>query len=76
MTGYHDISSNTFDLIIKPITIGDGVWITTRVTILPGISIGDYAVAAANSVVTKDVEAFDVVGGNPAKFIKKRELKE
>lgn len=76
MTGSHDISSNTFDLIIKPITIGNGVWITTGVTILPGISIGDYAVAAANAVVTKDVEAFDVVGGNPAKFIKKRELKD
>ena len=58
------------------ICIGNGVWITTRAVILPGVSIGDYAVAAANAVVTKDVEAFDVVGGNPAKFIKKRELKD
>ena len=67
---------NTFDLVIKPITIGNGVWVTTGVTILPGISIGDYAVVAANAVVTKDVEAFDVIGGNPAKFIKKREIKD
>ena len=42
---------------------------------LPGVTIGEGAVVAAGAVVTKDVESWTVVGGNPAKFIKKRELK-
>lgn len=41
-------------------------------TIMPGVKIGDGAIIAAKSVVTKDVEAYTVVGGNPAKFIKRR----
>lgn len=76
ITGSHDITSSKFHLITQPISIGVGVWITTRATILPGRKIGDYAIVANNSVVTKDVPAWTVVGGNPAKFIKKREIKE
>lgn len=76
IAGTHDITSNSFDLILRPITIGNGCWIATRATILPGITIEDYAVVAAEAVVTKNIEAFHVVGGNPAKFIKKRIIKE
>jgi len=75
MTGTHDVNSPEFTLIRKPITIGDGVWIATDARILPGVSIGDMAVVGASAVVTKDVESWTVVGGNPAKFIKKREIK-
>ena len=74
LTGTHDLESSTFDLVIKPIDIGDNVWIATGSIILPGIKIGEGAVVAAGSVVTKDVEPWTVVGGNPAKFIKKRDL--
>ena len=52
--------------------IGDDVWIGQRVIILPGRQIGQGAIIGAGSVVTKDVEAFDIVGGNPAKKIKSR----
>lgn len=52
------------------VTIGDNVWIGDKATILPGVTIGDGAVIAANSVVTKDVPAYSVVAGNPAKVIK------
>ena len=46
-------------------------------TLLPsGVTIGEWAVVAAGAVVTKDVEPWTVVGGNPAKFIKRRELKD
>lgn len=76
ITGSHDITSPNFHLVTKPVTIGDGVWITTRATILPGVTLNDYCVIANNSVVTKDVEAFAVVGGNPAKFIKSRKFKD
>lgn len=52
--------------------VGNGVWIGRESVILPGAKIGDGAIIAAYSVVTKDVPAYNVVGGNPAKFIKKR----
>jgi maltose O-acetyltransferase len=51
------------------VIIDDYVWIASRVTILPGVRIGRGAVIAANSVVTKDVEAMTIVGGIPAKAI-------
>ena len=52
------------------VTIGDNVWIGDKATILPGVTIGDGVVVAANSVVTKDVPAYCVVAGNPAKIVK------
>lgn len=52
--------------------VGNDVWIGRECTIMPGVKIGDGAIIAACSVVTKDVEAYSVVGGNPARFIKKR----
>lgn len=56
----------------RDILVGNDVWIGTDVWLARGISIGDGAVIAANSVVTKDVEAYSIVGGNPAKLIRKR----
>ena len=53
-----------------PVVIGNNVGIGDKATILPGVTIGDGAVIAANAVVTKDVPAYSVVGGNPAKVIK------
>lgn len=53
-----------------PVHIGNNVWIGSNVTVLPGVSIDDWAVIAAGAVVTKDVEAYTVVGGVPAKLIK------
>ena len=50
------------------------VWVGRRCIILPGVTIGKGAVIAAGSVVVKDVEPFAVVGGNPAKFIKYRNI--
>lgn len=52
--------------------IEDNVWIGARAVILPGVKIGTGSVIGAGSVVTKDVEAYTVVAGNPAKFIKSR----
>ena len=55
----------------KPIIFGDNVWIGGSAVINPGVSIGDNVVIASGSVVTKDVPNNIVVGGNPAKIIKK-----
>ncbi len=56
----------------KPIDIGRDVWIGTNAVILQGISIGDHAVVAANATVTKDVPAWSVVGGTPARVLRDR----
>lgn len=56
-----------------PITVGKNVWIGSNVVVLQGVTIGDWAVVAAGAVVTKDVESYTIVGGVPAKFIKKVE---
>lgn len=52
--------------------IGNDVWIGYEATIMPGVNIGDGAIVATKSVVTADVEPYSVVGGNPAKEIRKR----
>jgi acetyltransferase-like isoleucine patch superfamily enzyme len=54
------------------VTIGDDVWVGANSIILPGITIGDGAVVAASSVVSKDVAPYTIVGGVPAKMIKVR----
>ena len=56
----------------KPVIIGNDVWIGANVIILPGVNIGDGAVVAAGAVVTKNVGSYEIVGGNPARLIKKR----
>lgn len=76
LTGSHNINSSTFDLVTKPIFISDGCWISTGGRILPGITLGSYSVVAAGAVVVKDVEPWTVVGGNPAKPIKKRIMQD
>lgn len=58
-----------------PVNIGNDVWIGARVTILPGVKIGNGAIIGAGSVVTKDVPDFAIVGGNPARVIKYRSSK-
>ena len=70
----HDINPNKRgDMQPKPIVIGENVWIGSNSTILPGVTIGKGSIIAAGAVVTKDVDENVVVGGVPAKFIKKIE---
>ncbi len=54
-----------------PITVGNGVWIGAKSSILPGVTIGDNAIIGAGSVVTKDVPADEIWAGNPVRFIRK-----
>lgn len=67
----HDLSpSRRADMHPAPVTIGRNVWIGSNATILPGVHIGDDAVVAAASVVTKDVPAGAVVVGSPARMVR------
>ena len=61
---------------VTPITIADDVWIGGNAVILPGICIGCHAVVGAGAVVTKDVEPYTVVVGNPARVIKRWDVKQ
>jgi putative colanic acid biosynthesis acetyltransferase WcaF len=74
-TGTHAFDSETMNLITIPIIIGENAFIAARAFIMPGVTIGEGAVVGARAAVFKDVEPWTVVGGNPAKFIKKREIK-
>ncbi len=59
-----------------PVSIGNDVWIGNSVTIMSGVTIGDGAILAANSHIIKDVQPYEVVGGNPAQHIRYRFPKE
>lgn len=76
--GHEKDKRNTSDtgLIVAPVTIGEGAWIGTRAFIGMGVEVGEYAIVGATASVFKDVEAWTIVGGNPAKFIKEREIDE
>lgn len=68
----HDLNpDNRGDMTVAPVHIGKNVWIGARVTILPGVNIGDGAVVAAGAVVNRDVPPNTVVAGVPAREVKK-----
>jgi putative colanic acid biosynthesis acetyltransferase WcaF len=71
----HDISDPHMKLITAPIQIGSQSWVCAGVFVSPGVTIGEGAVAGAMSVVTRDVEPWTVVAGNPAKRIRERILR-
>ena len=75
-TASHDITNKDNPLITAPICIDSFVWIAADAFVGMGITIGQGAVIGARSAVFKDVEPWTVVGGNPARTIKKRTIKE
>lgn len=72
----HDYNDEHFRGKGAPVEIGEYAWICSRAIIMPGISIGEGAIIASGAIVTKDVPAFSIVGGIPAKIIGNREKKE
>ena len=71
----HDITAPSHLLITAPIILKEKAWVGASCFIGMGVTVGEGAVVGATASVFKDVEPWTVVGGNPAKFIKKRELK-
>lgn len=71
-TASHEITHVAYPLITSPIIIKDQAWVAAEAFVGMGVTIGEGAVVGARSVVTKNVEPWTVVGGNPARFIKKR----
>ena len=73
-TGTHDYTDPGFTLYTRPIVIERQAWVAADTFIGPGVTIGEGAIVGARSAVFKDVDSWTVVGGNPAKYIKKREI--
>ena len=73
--GSHDVSDPNFQLIAKPIVIGDGVWIAAEAFVAPGVCIGDGAVLAARACAFSKIEPWTIYRGNPAKPVKSRTLR-
>ena len=69
VTDNHDLTRRSV-LCCRSVIIGNNVWIGAEVKIMPGVHVGDNAVLAGGAVVTKDVPAGAIVGGNPAKVIR------
>lgn len=74
-TASHDINSPQFPLITAPIILEDQVWVGAEAFVSMGVNVSQGAVVGARAAVFKDVEPWTVVGGNPARFIKKRKVK-
>lgn len=74
MTGNHDYKSPTFDLIVKPITLEDGVWIGAIAMVTQGVTCHSHAVLAVQSVASKDLDAYTIYAGNPCQAIRPREM--
>lgn len=75
-TASHDISDPENRLIHKPITVESRAWIAAETFVGMGVTVGEGAVVGARAAVFRDVEPWTVVGGNPARFIRKRTLND
>ncbi|MCH2175604.1 MAG: WcaF family extracellular polysaccharide biosynthesis acetyltransferase [Lentisphaeria bacterium] len=74
--GTHDYKDPKLPLQKIPIVIDDNVWVCADAFVGPSVTIGENAIVAARAVVIKDVESSHIVAGNPAKFIKLREIND
>jgi putative colanic acid biosynthesis acetyltransferase WcaF len=75
-SGNLDWTDTSFGLIVKSITLEDGVWVGARVTVLPGVTIKENSFIAAGSVLSKDTEPYMIYVGNPALPVRKRVILE
>ncbi len=73
--GSHDLEDATLPILKPPVCIEEAAWVGTDAFIGPGVTVGRGAVVGARSVVVKDVEPFDIVAGNPARVIRRRQLR-
>lgn len=74
LSGNHNYSSPSFDLMVKPIVIEDGAWIGARSTVCQGVTVKQHAVLSVASVASTDLEAYSIYRGNPATKVKDRQI--
>lgn len=74
--GTHDYTDPALPLLTPPVTVGKDAWVCARAFVGPGVTVGEGAVLAACGVAVKNIAPWTIWGGNPAKFIDQRELRE
>ncbi len=74
-TATHDPSDPHMKLLSSPIVLEDQSWVCAGAFVAPGVTIGTGALAGAKAVVTRSVQPWEIVAGNPARFIKQRALR-
>ena len=74
LCGNHDYKKETFDLMVQPVTLANGVWIGAKSVVCPGVQCGEHSVLSAGSVATKNMEPMKIYAGNPAVFVRERVL--
>lgn len=72
LTGNHNYKKDTFDLMIGAIILEDGVWISAKSVVCPGVRCRSHSILGVNSVATKDLEAYHIYQGNPCVSLRKR----
>ncbi|MEX2595455.1 MAG: WcaF family extracellular polysaccharide biosynthesis acetyltransferase [Salibacteraceae bacterium] len=75
LSGNHNYSSPSFDLMIKPISIGNGAWIGAKSVVTQGVKVGNEAVLTVGSVASSDLAPYGIYRGNPAVKVKERVIK-
>jgi len=73
--GTHDVEDPDFQLVAKPIVIGDHTWIAAGAFVGPAVTIGEGAILGARAVTFKDLPPWEIYIGNPARFLKTRKLR-
>lgn len=76
LCGNHDYKKTSFDLMVGDITLEDGVWIGAHAVVCPGVTCSSHAILSVNSVATQNLEAYSIYQGNPAQFIRTRNIEE
>jgi len=76
LCGNHNYSKKSFDLMVKPILIEDGVWIGAKTVVCPGVKCSTHAVLTVGSIAKNDMEAYGIYSGNPAVKVKERQIKD
>lgn len=74
LTGNHDFTKTSFDLMLGEITIAEGAWVCAKSIVGPGVKMGSHSVLGVNSFTSKDLEPYTIYSGNPAKAVKMRQI--
>lgn len=75
LTGNHDYTLTSFDYRNAPIVIEDGAWVGAKSVVCPGVTMKSHAILTVGSIATKDLDAYGIYQGNPAKKIRERIIK-
>lgn len=75
LCGNHNYKRSSFDLMVSPIVLEEGVWIGAKAIVCPGVSCRSHSMLSVGSVAVKDMEPYTIYQGNPAQAIKTREIR-